>query len=35
MGLCRQNQEEMELTMEDRQVAMKSLLGLSRKYNNA
>ena len=26
MGLCRQNQEEMELTVEDRQVAMESLL---------
>ena len=33
MGLCRQNQEEMELTVEDRQIAMESLLGLNKKYD--
>ncbi len=33
MGLCRQNQEEMELTVEDRQIAMESLLRLNKKYN--
>ena len=33
MGLCRQNQEEMELTVEDRQAAMESLLGLNKRYN--
>jgi SynChlorMet cassette radical SAM/SPASM protein ScmE len=33
MGLCRQNREEMELTVEDRQIAMESLLNLDKKYN--
>jgi SynChlorMet cassette radical SAM/SPASM protein ScmE len=33
MGLCKQNQEEMELTVEDRQIAMKNLLQLNEKYN--
>ena len=33
MGLCRQNQEEMGLTVEDRQIAMESLLRLNKKYN--
>ena len=33
MGLCRQNQKEMELTVEDRQIAMESLLRLNKKYN--
>jgi len=33
MGLCRQNREEMELTVEDRQIAMESLLRLNEKYN--
>ncbi len=33
MGLCRQNREEMELTVEDRQIAMESLLKLDKKYN--
>ena len=34
MGLCRQNQEEMELTVEDRQIAMESLLRLNKKHNS-
>lgn len=33
MGLCRQNQEEIQLTVEDRQIAMESLLRLNEKHN--
>jgi SynChlorMet cassette radical SAM/SPASM protein ScmE len=33
MGLCRQNQEEMELTLDDSQIAMESLLRLNAQYN--
>lgn len=33
MGLCRQNAEQVQLTAEDRSVAMEKLLMLSKKYN--
>src|SRR4030067_1933095 len=33
MGLCKKNSEEMELTVEDRQLAMETLLRLNQKYN--
>jgi len=33
MGLCRQNREEIQLTVGDRQLAMESLLRLDKKYN--
>lgn len=33
MGLCRQNREEIELTIADRQAAMECLLRLSEKYD--
>jgi len=33
LGLCKQNRDEMELTVEERQLAMESLLELDRRYN--
>jgi SynChlorMet cassette radical SAM/SPASM protein ScmE len=33
MGLCRQNAEQVQLTAEDRSVAMEALLKLEKKYN--
>jgi len=33
MGLCRKNAEEVQLTVEERTLAMETLLGLKRKYN--
>jgi SynChlorMet cassette radical SAM/SPASM protein ScmE len=33
MGLCRQNAEQVELTAEDRTLAMETLLQLTKKYN--
>jgi SynChlorMet cassette radical SAM/SPASM protein ScmE len=33
MGLCRQNEEQVQLTAEDRSLAMETLLKLEKKYN--
>jgi SynChlorMet cassette radical SAM/SPASM protein ScmE len=33
MGLCRQNAEQVQLTVEERSIAMEALLNLSAKYN--
>ena len=33
MGLCRQNAEQVQLTVEERSLAMEILLGLNKKYN--
>lgn len=33
MGLCKKNSEELELTVDDRQIAMETLLRLNQKYN--
>lgn len=34
MGLCMQNEEQVQLTVEERTIAMESLLKLNKKYNN-
>jgi len=33
MGLCRQNAEQVQLTVEERSIAMESLLNLNKRYN--
>jgi SynChlorMet cassette radical SAM/SPASM protein ScmE len=33
MGLCRQNEDQVQLTVEERSIAMESLLNLNKRYN--